>query len=209
MLYNQSNYLNNIKNIMTKSFNYEIELRYTVNNPIKFKKRINELGKKIGKVQYQKDTYFIPQHRDFLKSRPIKEWLRIRETLKGNSINYKNWIFKNGKTTDVCKELECNISNPKTVHKILEFLDFKQIVVVEKRRQTWLYNKTKITLDNVVKLNPFVEIEINGKFNNSKEAKIHINRIAKSLKLKHTQAAKHGYAIEILKMKHKTLKLNL
>ena len=115
----------------------------------------------------QIDEYFSPPHRDFVKVRPIEEWLRLRNSGGKHSINYKKWHFeKDGKSyhTD---EYETKLEDLNQVKKILEVLNFKPIVTVDKIRKTWIYKDYEIEVDSVKSLGDFVEIEYVGKDENA------------------------------------------
>jgi len=117
--------------------------------------------------KFQKDEYFSPAHRNFLDKKPIKEWLRLRES-KENSLNYKNWHYgKDGKSHH-CDEYETVINGIEQVRKIFEVLDIKPIVIVEKTRKIWDYKDYEISIDSVTDLGDFVEIEYKGTDENVK-----------------------------------------
>ena len=59
----------------------EIEIKLPLNNPKTVKKFLNKQAKIISKNVFQKDTYFVPPHRDFLNAKYPFEWLRLRELL--------------------------------------------------------------------------------------------------------------------------------
>ena len=73
--------------------NIEVELKFLLNNGDSLKEKLNTIATP-GKIdEYQKDVYFVPAHRDFLAVKPIAEWIRLRQSSKGASINYKNWLY--------------------------------------------------------------------------------------------------------------------
>lgn len=190
---------------MATKNNFEIELRYETKDIKNLMRKLNKLAKRVGRAQYQKDTYFNPPHKNFLNSRIVKEWFRLRESLGGNSINYKNWILKDGKTTNVCKELESSIKDPKKIEKILYFLGFKKLVIVKKKRKTWETQNLLITIDDVDSLGTFVEIEAKGQFRTFKKAKDQIHKFSTKLKLTQTKRVLYGYPLEILKQSNKLM----
>lgn len=112
---------------------------------------------------HQRDEYFTPPHRDFLGVRPIKEWLRIRDADGKYSFNYKNWHFDGEGRGLYADEYETKVESVDTVRKILEKLDFKLIVIVNKNRKVWKYKDYEISVDSVKNLGDFVEIEYYGK----------------------------------------------
>jgi adenylate cyclase class 2 len=177
----------------------EIELKFLLQNVEELVGRLKKLSK--PKETYQKDTYFIPSHRDFLKQNPISEWLRIRESNKGISLNYKNWHNKHNAEAVSCDECETEFEDVNALKKILENLDFKEIVVVKKNRSNWLYNNTIISIDKVAGLGNFIEIEldeVDGKFENVEESKKHLFNVLEELGVKIGDPIFMGYPHIIL-----------
>ncbi|MFA6492571.1 MAG: class IV adenylate cyclase [Patescibacteria group bacterium] len=120
----------------------------------------------------QVDKYFTPKHRNFLKNKPIAEWLRLRDSDGNFSITYKNWHYdKNGKS-HYCDEFETNVSDIKSLNKIFSALDFKLLITVDKLRKTFNYKSYEIAIDKVKGLGDFVEIEFKSKTKKSDPAKV-------------------------------------
>ena len=90
--------------------NIEIEIQVNVENS----KPLIEFLEKDGVFQSEKrqiDEYFSPALKDFLTTRPVAEWLRLRDADGKYSINYKNWHFdKNGKS-HYCDEFETKLES--------------------------------------------------------------------------------------------------
>jgi len=136
----------------------EIEIQVKVDNVKNLKIFLHRNGKYIGKNN-QIDEYYTPIHRDFLSVRPIKEWLRLRMSDRGNSITYKNWKYgKDGKSWH-CDEYETKIDNIEQLRKIFKVLNYKLITRVNKNRTTYKYKNYEVSLDRVLGLGNFVEIE--------------------------------------------------
>jgi len=118
-----------------------------------------------GKFQYEKnqiDEYFTPAHRDFLATRPVEEWFRLRNAGGAYSINYKKWHFDSEGRGLYADEFETKLENGQMAKKIIDSLELKPLVIVEKVRKTWLYADYEICLDSVKGLGDFVEIEYMG-----------------------------------------------
>lgn len=151
----------------------DVEIEITVN--IENNKPLMEFLEKnaeFEKEKHQIDEYFSPAHRDFLDVRPVKEWLRLRDADGEYSINYKNWHYdKNGKSYH-CDEYETKVEDLRQIKKILDILNFKSLVKVDKIRKTWIYKDYEIDIDSVKKLGDFVEIEYIGKDENVDPKKI-------------------------------------
>lgn len=119
---------------------------------------------------HQIDDYFVPPHRDFLKERPLREWLRLRDADGAYSINYKNWHYdENGKSLHWADEFESPIENIEVFRKIFNALNFRHIVTVDKKRQIWMYKDCEVAIDNIRGLGDYVEVEYKGASSEAKE----------------------------------------
>ena len=138
--------------------NVEIEIQVNIE---KTKPLIDFLEKKASfkKETHQIDEYFSPTHRNFIEVRPVKEWLRLRNSDGKYSINYKNWYFEEDGKSHHCDEYESKIEDLTQLKKILDVLNFKSIVKVDKIRKVWIYKDYEIAVDSVRGLGNFVEIE--------------------------------------------------
>ena len=93
----------------------------------------------------------------------MKEWLRLRDSGGKHSINYKNWHYDESGKSHYCDEYETKIEDLTQLKKILDVLNFKSIVKVDKLRKTWIYKDYEVAVDSVKELGDFVEIEYIGK----------------------------------------------
>jgi adenylate cyclase class 2 len=142
--------------------NIEIEIQVNIENS----KPLIEFLEKNGQFRVEKrqiDEYFSPIHRSFVEVRPIKEWLRLRDSDGKYSINYKNFHFDSDGKSQYCDEYETKIEDLAKLRKILDVLNFKSLVKVDKKRKTWEYKDYEIDLDSIKGLGNFVEIEYIGK----------------------------------------------
>jgi adenylate cyclase class 2 len=139
----------------------EIEIQVRISDTDLLLKFLSENAEFKGE-KFQKDQYFSPAHKNFLDKRPIVEWLRLRES-KVNSLNYKNWHHDDEGKSHHCDEFETAIEDIGQARKIFKALDIKPIVTVEKTRKVWDYKDYEISIDSVIDLGDFVEIEYKGK----------------------------------------------
>ena len=132
---------------------------------------LTKAGKQTEKDLRQNDTYYTPAHENFIEKKPISEWLRLRQTEDEVTINYKNWS-NNGKNNKIsCKELEVGLDDFNGMKQIMEALDFKEIIVVDKTRNSWEYNDIVISVDEVKNLGDFIELEFKTNlFDNEEES---------------------------------------
>jgi len=178
----------------------EIELKFPLLNSEETINKLNSLAKPEKNGILQKDTYYNPPHKNFLDKKPISEWLRLRESKKGNSINYKRWHNDSGNTTS-CDEHETLIDNLKEYREILTSLGFKEVIVVEKLRSTWSYKNTEIAIDMINDLGKFIEIEAKGEFKDKKEAEKHLYSVLNELNIEVGSQDFEGYPLLLLKKK--------
>ncbi|MBS3076105.1 class IV adenylate cyclase [Candidatus Pacearchaeota archaeon] len=178
----------------------EIELKFFLENPEKTIQALNEKAEPI-KEDYQKDIYYLPVHRNFIEKKPVSEWLRIREAKNKSSINYKRW--HNDKANAIsCDEFETSIENIEHLKNILNRLDFKELIIVEKIRKNWKYKNTIISIDKITGLGHFIEIEIEKhEFEKIEKAKKYLYEILGELNLKLGKQDFEGYPYLLLKKK--------
>lgn len=138
----------------------EVEVKAHVKSFKEVKLKLEEIGAAKSKIEYQRDTYFNnPSFRDFEKS---DEALRIRNTTIDQQHSMIILTYKGAKMDEVSKtrkELEVNIEDPEKMRLILESLEFKPVADVEKERTVYLFNEYVISLDKVLNVGKFVEIE--------------------------------------------------
>ena len=151
--------------------NIEIEIQVNVENS---KPLIGFLEKngKFKSESHQLDEYFSPAHRDFVAVRPVNEWLRLRNSNGKYSINYKNWHREKDGKSYYCDEYETEIQDLTQFKNILNILNFKSLVRVDKVRKIWTYKDYEIAVDFVKGLGDFIEIEYIGKDENVEPKKI-------------------------------------
>jgi len=139
----------------------EIEIQVKIQNNSNLLSFLNQ-NAEFQKESHQIDIYYSPSHRDFLSVRPVKEWLRLRDSNGRHSITYKDWHYEADGNSNYCDEYETSIDNLEQLQKIFKVLDFKPIVTVDKLRKTWMYKDYEIAIDSIKDLGDFVEIEYKG-----------------------------------------------
>lgn len=183
---------------MTKLKNIEVEITFPLRNSSEVINNLKALGLSEEDSEYQKDIYYIPLHRNFLLEKPISDWLRIRETNHGASINFKHWHNQENAQAVSCDEFESKVENIEALKKIFDSLDIKEVVIVEKTRRIWNYKGVELALDQVTDLGSFIEIEAKGDFDTIKDAEKHLYDILKELGAKTGEQDYKGYPHLIL-----------
>jgi len=151
--------------------NKEIEIQVNIENikPLLDFLRDNAI---FQKEIHQIDEYFSPNKPKFIEFRPVREWLRLRNSNGIYSVNYKNYHYdKDGKSI-YCDEYETKLEDIDKINKIFKALNYDLLVVVDKIRKVWNYKDYDISIDSVKDLGNFVEIEYIGEDDkiNPKEA---------------------------------------
>ena len=152
--------------------NIEVEIKVKIDNFEEIKEKISKIGKLIKSIK-QIDDYYVPSHRDFFAHKPHAiEWLRIRTNPDKVVWEYTRSINqRDDGDYDYAEEYEIEILNKEELKKILNFLDFKKSVTIEKYREYWMCGGIEVALDNVTELGHFIEAEAKGDFKDEKEAK--------------------------------------
>ncbi len=186
----------------------EIELKFPLLNPKELIEKLNSFAKLKKTGDLQKDTYYLPPHRNFLDKKPVSEWLRLRESEKEGSLNYKKWHNEDGKNTVSCDEFETKIGDIEALQSIFGNLDFKSIIVVEKTRNIWEYKDAEIAIDEVKGLGFYIELEAKGDFENIEEAKNYLYEVLKELGAEVGEQDFEGYPYKLLKKTGSTTEVN-
>ena len=178
----------------------EIEAKFSLLNKEYTINKLNNLAKKIETNNIQKDTYYTPAHKNFLEKQPISEWLRIRNTNEEKTINYKNWSNNKENNKISCKELEIGIDDYNGMMELLKELDFKEIIVVEKIRNSWEYNGIIISIDTINNLGDFIELEFKTNlFENENDSLNYIKNTIDEINIKVGEQIFSGYPQLVMK----------
>lgn len=178
--------------------NKEIEIHRRVKDPAKLMDFLNKNADQIVESITQVDVYYTPAHEDYTKKDPIEKWFRLRSTDRSNSLDFKHWSFdKSGKSKNHCDEYVLEIKDVESAEKLLNALDFKKVVVVEKRRSIWMYNQIEISIDEVKHLGKFVELEAKGE-KPIEELLKELENLADKLELIKDSTMNLGYPILLL-----------
>jgi len=127
----------------------EIELKYRIKYPEEVESKLKKLGAIFKKEFSGIDTYYI------VPNNPNgKKYLRIREQDGKAEIHYHF-----AESQSHTKEWEVGVTDPTIAKEILNQLEYKIDVIVEKKRKVYTFLKSEIVLDQVKHLGNFIEIE--------------------------------------------------
>lgn len=181
--------------------NVEVEIKVEVNNFEEIKQKVSKIGKLIKSIK-QVDEYYIPCHRDFFAQKPHPvEWLRIRTNPDKVIFEYDKSINKKENGEQECaEEYETEILNVDEFRKILNFLDFKKVITVDKQREYWDCGNIEVALDKVEGLGSFIEAEASGDFESNEKAKEACLKFLEDLEIENPADSQinKGYPVLIL-----------
>ncbi|MBO7218862.1 MAG: class IV adenylate cyclase [Clostridia bacterium] len=137
----------------------EVELKFQINNNTK--DAILEFLKTNGTALQSFrmiDTYYIPNFREFEINGETHECVRIREKNDKAILCYKK-IHREANPI-YCDEYELIVSSKADMEKILFALGFTIQMVIDKTRTSYSYQDFRFDFDDVVGLDPIMEIEL-------------------------------------------------
>lgn len=176
----------------------EVELKIKVDDLQELEYRLIELGAKLKEIVNQRDIYFAHPKKDFAKT---DEALRIREDSDKVYLTYKGPKFDPKSKTRV--EINVEFSDSQRLTEVLEFLDFKRVLIVSKERKIYEYKKTDFCLDDVEGLGTFLEVEkLVQKKEDFQKARIELEQHLRDLLFDPTKNIRESY-LELLLIKKK------
>ncbi|RXK51284.1 class IV adenylate cyclase [Halorientalis pallida] len=136
---------------------YEVEVKVRADHEA-VRERLADLdADPLGTVE-QIDTYFDAPHRDFAAT---DEALRLREERDADGaiteLTYKGPLVEAESKTR--EEIESEVAHRDRVQAIFESLGFSPAATVEKERTRFQVDEFTVTLDSVVGVGEFVEVE--------------------------------------------------
>ena len=172
----------------------EIEIKYPVTNADEIINTLNK-GAEFKYEARQVDKYYNPPHRDFTKHPDgvVYEYLRLRSSDKGDSINYKTWAPRTH-----AEEYESNISSLKDLERIFDILDIKLLVTVDKIRKVWKLGDVEVCIDSVKELGDNIELEYQGDEEDVEAARAILFSTLEKLGAKLGEIDTRGYAYNML-----------
>lgn len=175
----------------------EIELTFDLQNKEEVVNFLNE-NADFEKEENQIDIYYNLPHRNFLKKKPVNEWLRLRKSDKSCSINYKNYYDNQ----PICDEYEEEINGIENVEDIFSAIGIQEMIRVNKNRKIRKYKGYTICIDSVDELWDFIEIETirdwDEDFDNIKQE---LYKLKEALKVKSNGENNTGYPYDLMHKK--------
>lgn len=180
----------------------EIEKKFALPNPAALKTKLDELGAKPSEPTRQVDAYYNAPHKDFLAPEAISEWLRIRTEERGSSVNFKRWHPIEALVKTHADEYESKVDDVEAIRRLLEVLDFRLLVTVDKTREEWKLPEVEVVFDHVVDAGDFVEFEFKGDVENVEDATARLGEFIASLDVELGEPINRGYPHILLGREH-------
>ncbi len=177
----------------------ETEIKIKCPDYKSIEKRVKKLGAKYLGIKQQIDIYYSPEKGPIF-NHPHPYRFRLRLNKEKNEARLEFHISVSDLTA---KEYEVEVSDFKTMRKILEFLKFKVNATIDKKRIEYKYKKFNITFDLVKGLGSFMEIELIG--GNSKENEKKIYKFMEELDISKENIVDNGRYLDML-LKRKIIK---
>jgi adenylate cyclase class 2 len=179
----------------------EIKIRLDEGEFSRAREAVRKAAKLVGSSS-QVDRYLTPIHRNLVAPRYPWEWLSIRKRGGKAILNYKHWHPAGAERHTHCDEYETELGSPEQLEKLLKALDFRELVTVEKERETFnLKGELEIAMDSVKGLGKFIEIEALKDFGGVAATRQRIMDFAKSIGLDTSMLDKRGYPYLLMEKK--------
>ena len=180
----------------------EVEKKFALPNPDALKARLTELEAKPSPQTHQIDAYYNAPHRDFLAPAAISEWLRIRSEEDGSSINFKRWHPVDALVKTHADEYESRVEDVEAIRRLLDALDFRPLVTVDKIREEWKLPEVEVVFDQVKGAGCFVEFEFKGDAEHVAGATARLEAFIASLEVELGEPVNRGYPHILLGREH-------
>jgi adenylate cyclase, class 2 len=172
----------------------EVEQKFALTEPDELKQELEERGGERGPAVRQVDTYYNTPHRDFLAPTVVSEWLRLRESDTGASVNYKRWLPEDAEIKTHCDEYETPVEDVEALRRTLLALDFTKLVTVDKTREEWtILGEVVVAFDTVAGAGHFIEFEFRGEAESAEEAVIRLQEFIDGFDVRLGDRINRGY----------------
>jgi adenylate cyclase class 2 len=138
----------------------EIEAKMAVEDFAPIRARLLERGARLLGRYHEINTFFDTPDGSLVRADKGLR-LRVKRNLDTQEEQYII-TFKGPKQRGPLKsreEIEANVANPADAQKLLEGLGYQKVLLFEKRRESYEFERCEVELDEVPSLGLFVEIE--------------------------------------------------
>jgi adenylate cyclase class 2 len=172
--------------------NQEIEIQVKINNPEIAEKQILKIGKFV-RERKQKDVYFVLPQKNFFEKDPPMEYLRVRYEGDRSHLNYSFLHLKEDGDLLATDEYETLVENPEIVEDIFNKIGLIPKVIVEKNRKYFQCGDFEVTLDNILNLGDFMEVEAKKDFGGAETTRKNCEEFLDNLGIEYVISKDAGY----------------
>jgi predicted adenylyl cyclase CyaB len=169
----------------------ELKIRCRPGDAEKIVDYCERAGYEFAGEEEQEDVYFTPCHRNIFEQ---DQALRLRCTRSGKKVEW--FVTYKGANTNPFfhsrQELETVLADGRVFAEILDLLDFKRFLRLEKKRRTYRKGNISIALDKVEALGEFAEIEYLSEGDQAFAEK-KINEVTNALNIENMVLEKKNY----------------
>jgi predicted adenylyl cyclase CyaB len=159
----------------------EVKVRLEPDTYPKVRNNVLAIAKFVSKV-VQRDTYFIPNHENYMDAEFPYKWLSIRERSGKTILNFKHFYPEGAEKHSYCDEYEVVIGDSAPLKQIFKELGIREIVDVQKTREVFrVKDNFEIAMDQVRGLGDFIEIEALEDMGGVEETRRQLEKVAESL----------------------------
>ncbi|MER6944160.1 class IV adenylate cyclase [Nonomuraea sp. NPDC000554] len=181
----------------------EVEQKYALADRSRLKSALEALGAQPRPAVRQVDTYYNGAERDFLASEVVSEWLRLRQSGQGDSINFKRWHPLDAVRKSHADEYESGVADIEAMRLMLDALGHTVMVVVAKTREEWTVPGTvEVAFDTVEGAGQFVEFEFKGDAVDADDANAQLDAFVTALGVELGERVHRGYPHMLLGRDH-------
>ena len=170
----------------------EVEQKYELPDAVALVDRLTASGATAGEPNRQVDTYLNPPDRDFTAPEVITEWLRIRTSPHGSSLNFKRW-HNPGRADAYADEHESPVGDVDAIERTFAALGFTELVTVDKTRTTYRLDDVEVAVDTLSGAGAYVEFEFKGDAASTDDAHAHLEKFIADLGVELGGRVHRGY----------------
>ena len=169
----------------------EIELRAKINEPASLEKSLGKLpGIKEKKAGERQIDVYLRHEKDNEK----KSIIRIRKSYDNEKAILTFKGSSSGRSDDIAwEDYDTPIENPDKLERLLVGNGYVYVCLIDKMRQSFIYNEFEINIDNIRYLGIFIEIEKIDSEKEIDEVKKEITSILELCGIAEQDIIKKGY----------------
>jgi predicted adenylyl cyclase CyaB len=141
----------------------QIGVKIRVDSFKKIRENLIAIGELIKSTKHVQEVFAPPKNNFF---EPNEQLECLAQTEKQPLFHNEKVVC--GQEQGYAEQYDTEIFNPDETKRMLSFLDFKKIRIIEKNREKWECGDFCVYLDEVKDLGKFVEIKVKNEFKNSK-----------------------------------------